>query len=162
MEEKSGYSEQTTATAKLKDILRKLLAAEDVVGMRDLKGELSAEEASKLGGSIAAAVEGVVLTALRDRDLAEEIAPVLFEKIEEGVTDPLPYKHFLQMLGYVHRLEIRGETQDPKEMFRAYAAVRKKMDLGDVEKRRAELKKELDEMLTKRSKGKHGKNSMFA
>ncbi|KXA94058.1 hypothetical protein AKJ36_03525 [candidate division MSBL1 archaeon SCGC-AAA259I07] len=143
-----------------KTMLRRLLAADDVVRMKYHKGELTEKEASIIGGNIAPTVDGIILMALKDRELAEEIAPVLKEKIDHGDANPLPYLHLLQVLAYRHRLEIEGEIQEPEEMITTYRRVRAKLDLDNIVERKAELEEEFEEKIGK-LREKWRKNPMF-
>ncbi|KXB01425.1 hypothetical protein AKJ41_01650 [candidate division MSBL1 archaeon SCGC-AAA259O05] len=150
------------AREQTKTILRKILTADDVVGMRYRKGDLSTEKASKFCGAFAAVVDGIMLEALKDREIAEAIVPILQDKIEERKTDPLPYKHFLQMLGYRHRLEIEGEVQDAAEIVEAFDHIKGRMDLDNIEERKAELEEEMEKRADRpRLAGKEQENQMY-
>ncbi|KXA97999.1 hypothetical protein AKJ37_01690 [candidate division MSBL1 archaeon SCGC-AAA259I09] len=143
-----------------KTILRRLLAADDVVRMKYHKGELTEREASIIGGNIAPTVDGIILMAMKDRELAEEIAPVLKEKIDHGDANPVPYLHLLQVLAYRHRLEVEGEIQELEEMVTTYRRVRARLDLDNVVERKAELEEEFEEKID-RLREKWEKNPMF-
>lgn len=157
-EDKNEYPEELKAGAK--GLLHMLLAADDVVRMKYLKGELTRKEASKLGGNIAVVVDGVVLEALRNRETAEAIVPVLVDKIENGKANPLPYTHILQMLAYRHQLEIQGKVQNPSKVVAAFREVKSEMGLDDIEEQRGELEEEVEEKLEQRIE-KWEENPMF-
>ncbi|KXA93108.1 hypothetical protein AKJ64_01355 [candidate division MSBL1 archaeon SCGC-AAA259E17] len=148
------------AKEETKTLLRKVLTADDVVKMRYRKGELSREKASKFYGCIAVVVDGIALEALRSKEVAETIAPVLHDKIENGWGDPLPYTHILQMLGYQHQLEIKGEVQDATEIIEAFDQVKSRMDLDNIEQRKEELEEEFRGKI-EQLRGKRKKNLMF-
>ncbi|MFB6217552.1 MAG: hypothetical protein ABEJ72_11415, partial [Candidatus Aenigmatarchaeota archaeon] len=130
--------------AEIKELLRKLLTADDLVRLKHYNGDLSREKASKLGGSIAVVVDGIVLDAMKSEELAKELAPVLQDKIENGNGNPLPFTHILQMLSYRHELEVDGEVQDPEEVYDAINAVEQRMDLDNVAEKKEELEEELE------------------
>ncbi|KXA91750.1 hypothetical protein AKJ64_04550 [candidate division MSBL1 archaeon SCGC-AAA259E17] len=94
------------------------------------------------------------------RDIAETIAPVLLDKIENGRGNPLPYTHILQMLAYRHQLEIDGEVQDETEVIEAFDQIKARMDLDNIEQRKAELEKELKGKIDQ-LKERWKKNPMF-
>ncbi|KXA91145.1 hypothetical protein AKJ57_02280 [candidate division MSBL1 archaeon SCGC-AAA259A05] len=158
LEKLEEYSEK--AKEETKTLLRKLLTADDVVRMRYLKGDLSREKASKFYGCIAVVIDEIALEALKSRDIAETIAPVLLDKIENGRVNPLPYTHILQMLAYRHQLEIDGEVQDEAEVIEAFDQIKGRMDLDNIEQRKAELEKELKGKI-QQLKEKWEKNLMF-
>ncbi|KXA96350.1 hypothetical protein AKJ38_03440 [candidate division MSBL1 archaeon SCGC-AAA259I14] len=143
-----------------KTILRRLLAADDVMRMKYHKGELTRKEASVIGGNIAATIDGIFLRAMGDREFAEEIAPVLRDKIEHGDANPLPYLHLLQVLAYRHRLEVDGEVQEPKEIIDTFKRVRVRMDLDNIVEQKAELEEEFKEKIEQLGE-KWKKNPMF-
>ncbi|KXA95783.1 hypothetical protein AKJ37_06565 [candidate division MSBL1 archaeon SCGC-AAA259I09] len=153
-EDPENISEQT------KTILRRLLAADDVMRMKYHKGELTRKEVSIIGGNIAATIDGIFLRALRDREFAEEIAPVPMDKVDHGDANPLPYLHLLQVLAYRHRLEVDGEVQKPEEMIDTYKRVRARLDLDNIVKQKAELEEEFKEKI-EQLREKWKKNTMF-
>ncbi|KXA97692.1 hypothetical protein AKJ38_00575 [candidate division MSBL1 archaeon SCGC-AAA259I14] len=148
------------AKEETKTLLQQLLTADDVVRIKYHKGELSREKASKFGGSIAVVVDGIVLEALKSKEIAKAIAPVLLDKIENGWGHPLPFTHILQMLAYRHQLEIDGEAQDVTEILDAYDQLKARMDLDNIEEQKAELEKEVEEKI-KQYKEKSEENLMF-
>ncbi|KXA88476.1 hypothetical protein AKJ57_06885 [candidate division MSBL1 archaeon SCGC-AAA259A05] len=148
------------AREQTRALLRKILTADDVARMRYRKGELPRGIASKFGGTIAAIVDGIVLEALRNKEIAETIAPVLLDKIENGWGNPVPWAHILQILAYWHRLEIEGEVQDPAEIVEAYRQLKSRMDLDNIEERKAELEEEFEEKI-QQLREKWEKNLMF-
>ncbi|KXA93894.1 hypothetical protein AKJ65_05820 [candidate division MSBL1 archaeon SCGC-AAA259E19] len=160
MEKLEEYSEK--AKEETKTLLRKLLTADDVVRMRYRKGELSREKASKFYGCIAVMVDVIALSALKDKGIAETIAPVLLDKIENGWGHPLPWTHILQMLAYRHQLKIEDEVQDAAEVVDAYDQVKSRMDLDDIEERKAELEEEMEKRADRpRLAGEEQGNQMY-
>ncbi|KXB01384.1 hypothetical protein AKJ41_01675 [candidate division MSBL1 archaeon SCGC-AAA259O05] len=160
MEKTEEYSEK--AKEETRTLLRKLLTADDVVRMRYRKGGLSREKASKFYGCIAVAVDGIALSALKSKEIAEAIAPVLLDKIENGWGYPLPWTHILQMLAYRHRLEIDGEVQDAAEIVGAYDQLKSRMDLDNIEERKAELEEEMEKRADRpRLAGEEQGNQMY-
>ncbi len=81
---------------------------------------------------------------MKDEELAEEIVPVLADKIENGKGNPLPYTHLLQVLAYRHELEVKGEVQNPKEILETFKRVESEMDLDNLGERKAELEEEFE------------------
>ncbi|KXA97735.1 hypothetical protein AKJ37_02435 [candidate division MSBL1 archaeon SCGC-AAA259I09] len=149
------------AREQTKSILRKILTADDVVGMKFREGEMSREEASKLCGAFAKVVDGIMLGALKDREMAEGIVPLLQEKIDERKSDPLPYQHFLQMLRYKHRLENDGEVQEATEMAEALDYIKSRLDLDNIQEKKAELEKEMRKADRPRPTKEEQENQMY-
>ncbi|KXA97298.1 hypothetical protein AKJ38_01515 [candidate division MSBL1 archaeon SCGC-AAA259I14] len=162
---KSGYAGETeTAAEDIPAILRTLLIADDVVKLKTLKGDFTNEKASKLSHAIAVTVDGIVLTALQDRGLAEDVASVITEYMRNGMGNPLPYHHLLHLLAYTHQLEVEGVTHDPSELFESYAWVKSEIDLDNIEEQRAELEEEVDDATEQFKLVREGRkdNQMFA
>ncbi|KXB00434.1 hypothetical protein AKJ42_00645 [candidate division MSBL1 archaeon SCGC-AAA261C02] len=161
----SEHAEETeTAAEDIPAILRTLLIADDVVKLKTLKGDFTNEKASKLSHAIAVTIDGMVLTALKDKGLAEDMVSVITEYMRNGAGNPLPYHHLLHLLAYTYRLEIDEVTHEPSELFESYAWVKSEMDLDNVEEQRAELEEEVDDATEQfkivREEGKD--NQMFA
>ncbi|KXA92931.1 hypothetical protein AKJ64_01805 [candidate division MSBL1 archaeon SCGC-AAA259E17] len=58
------------------------------------------------------------------------------------------------------RLEIEGEVQDPAEIVEAYRQLKSRMDLDNIEERKAELEEEFEEKI-QQLREKWEKNLMF-
>ncbi|KXA97502.1 hypothetical protein AKJ39_03230 [candidate division MSBL1 archaeon SCGC-AAA259J03] len=162
---KSGCAGETeTAAEDIPAILRTLLIADDVVKLKTLKGDFTNEKASKLSHAIAVVVDGMTLTALKDKELAKGMVSVFIEHMRKGMGNPLPYHHLLHLLAYTHQLEVEGVTHDPSELFESYAWVKSEIDLDDIEEQRAELEEEVDDLTEQFRLVKDGRkdNQMFA
>lgn len=157
MNENISEKEKQEEAAKL---FRQVLAADEVVRVKFLKGELDRKEASELGGRIAIVMDGIILGALGSQELAEEIVPALAEKVQKGMGNPLAYTHMLQFLAFRHQLDIEGVSPNPKDIPRSVAVLRDELDLESIEEQRAELVEEAREKIAE-FKGKWQNNQMF-
>ncbi|KXA94638.1 hypothetical protein AKJ36_02505 [candidate division MSBL1 archaeon SCGC-AAA259I07] len=140
MKNENDYPEEKKA--KVRSLFHRLLLADDVVKIKHRKGELSKVETSRIGGSIMVAITGILLEALRVKELGEVVAPVLLEKIERKVVNPLPYVYFLHMICLRHRITVGDRAPHPDDVNHSVETLREMIDLENIDEQWTKLKKE--------------------
>ncbi|KXB05430.1 hypothetical protein AKJ49_00835 [candidate division MSBL1 archaeon SCGC-AAA382A03] len=158
MKDQNDYPEKKRA--KVRILFHRLLLADDVVRIKHRKGELSKVETSRIGGSIMVAITGILLEALRVKELGDVVAPVLLEKIERRVVNPLPYVYLLQMICLRHRITVGNRAPRPDDVNHSVEELRETIDLENIDEQWTKLKKERTER-AEQPEGEWVDNRMF-